>query len=208
MNLNFFKLIFWDFDGVILDSMLIRDTGFREVLKGYPLGEVDKLMEFHNLNGGLSRYVKFRYFFEKIRNESITETEVKQWANSFSLIMKKLLVDKSLLIEDSVTFIKENYTKYQMHIVSGSDGIELRYLCEKLGLSNYFISIQGSPTPKIKLVSELLDFYHYKKNNVILIGDSMNDHEAAHLNEILFYGFNNHLLKKYNYINSFKEFKF
>ena len=36
----------------------------------------------------------------------------------------------------------------------------------------------------------------------------MNDHEAAHLNEISFYGFNNHLLKKYNYINSFKEFKF
>ena len=43
------KNFFWDFDGVILDSMLIRDTGFREVLKGYPLGEVDKLMEFHNL---------------------------------------------------------------------------------------------------------------------------------------------------------------
>ena len=206
--MNSKKVIFWDFDGVILDSMLIRDKGFREVLKGYPLGEVDKLMEFHNLNGGLSRYVKFRYFFEKIRNEIITETEVKQWANSFSLIMKKLLVDNSLLIEDSVTFIKENYTKYQMHIVSGSDGIELSYLCEKLGLSNYFISIQGSPTPKIKLVSELLDFYHYKKNNVILVGDSMNDHEAAHLNEISFYGFNNHLLKKYNYINSFKEFKF
>lgn len=206
--MNSKKVIFWDFDGVILDSMLVRDKGFREVLKGYPLDEVDKLMEFHNLNGGLSRYVKLRYFFEKIRNENITETEVKQWANSFSLIMKKSLVDKSLLIEDSVTFIKENYTKYQMHIVSGSDGIELRYLCEKLGLSNYFISIHGSPTPKIKLVSELLNFYHYKKNNVILIGDSINDHEAAHLNEISFYGFNNDMLKKYNYINSFKEFKF
>lgn len=202
------KVIFWDFDGVILDSMLIRDKGFREVLRGYPSGEVDKLMEFHNLNGGLSRYVKFRYFFEKIRNQSITETEVKQWANKFSLIMKKLLVDNSILIEDSVTFIKENYTKYQMHIVSGSDGIELRYLCEKLGLSNYFISIQGSPTPKAKLVSELLDFYHYINSNVILIGDSMNDQEAAHLNRISFYGYNNNLLKKYNYITSFKEFKF
>ena len=202
------KVIFWDFDGVILNSMLIRDNGFREVLKGYPLGEVDKLMEFHNLNGGLSRYVKFRYFFEKIRNEIITETEVKQLAKKFSIIMKKSLVDRSLLIEDSVAFIRENYTKYQMHIVSGSDGIELRYLCEKLGLANYFISIQGSPTPKIKLVSELLDFYCYKKCNVILIGDAMNDHEAAHLNNISFYGFNNHLLKKYNYINSFKEFKF
>ena len=206
--MNIKKVIFWDFDGVILDSMAIRDKGFREVLKGYPSGEVDKLMEFHNLNGGLSRYVKFRFFFEKIRKESIAEIEVKQWADKFSLIMKKLLVDNSLLIKDSVTFIKENYTKYQMHIVSGSDGIELRYLCEKLGLSNFFISIQGSPTAKIKLVSDLLDFHHYKNTNVILIGDSLNDYEAAHVNNISFYGYNNQLLKKHNYINNFKQFKF
>jgi phosphoglycolate phosphatase-like HAD superfamily hydrolase len=206
--MNSKKVIFWDFDGVILNSLEIRDRGFRKVLKSYPSDEVDKLMEFHNLNGGLSRYVKFRYFFEKIRNESITETEVRQWANSFSLIMKKSLIDTSLLIEDSVAFIKENHNKYQMHIVSGSDGIELRYLCEKLGLSNYFISIHGSPIPKIKLVSDLLELHHYKNNNVILIGDSMNDYEAAHLNEILFYGFNNNLLKQFNYINTFKNFKF
>ncbi len=201
------KVIFWDFDGVILNSMEIRDRGFREVLKSYPSDEVDKLMEFHNLNGGLSRYVKFRYFFENIRNESITENEVKQWANSFSLIMKKLLADTSLLIEDSVTFIKENYTKYQMHIVSGSDGIELRYLCEKLGLLNYFISIQGSPTPKIKLVSDLLDFHHYENTNVILIGDSINDYEAAKFNNISFYGYNNPSLGPENYINNFNNFK-
>jgi phosphoglycolate phosphatase-like HAD superfamily hydrolase len=206
--MNTKKVILWDFDGVILNSMEIRGRGFREVLKSYPSDEVDKLMEFHNLNGGLSRYVKFRYFFEKIRNQSITEAEVKQWANRFSLIMKKLLVDTSLLIEDSVAFIRENHNKYQMHIVSGSDEIELRYLCEKLSLSNYFISIQGSPTPKVKLVADLLDFHNYKNTNVILIGDSMNDHEAAHLNKILFYGFNNCLLKQFNYINNFKLFKF
>ena len=201
-------MIFWDFDGVILDSMEIRNTGFREVLKNYPSNEVEKLIEYHNLNGGLSRYVKFRYFFEKIRKEVVFETELKELANRFSLIMKKLLVDNNLLIEDSVMFIKENHTKYQMHIVSGSDGNELRYLCNKLGLSNYFISIQGSPTPKIKLVSDLLDFHHYKNTNVILIGDSTNDYEAAHVNEVSFYGYNNPLLKKHNYINNLKQFKF
>lgn len=188
--------------------MKIRNVGFKEVLKNYPSHEVDQLMEYHNLNGGLSRYVKFRYFFEKIREERVSEIELKELANRFSSIMKKLLVDNNLLIEDSLMFIRENHTKYQMHIVSGSDGSELRYLCTKLSLSNYFISIQGSPTPKIKLVSDLLDFYNYKNSNVVLIGDSMNDYEAAHVNEISFYGYNNQLLKKYNYIHNFKQFKF
>lgn len=57
------EIIFWDFDGVIMDSMKVRDEGFKIVLKDYPSDQVEKLMEFHRNNGGLSRYVKFRYFF-------------------------------------------------------------------------------------------------------------------------------------------------
>ena len=30
------ETIFWDFDGVIMDSMKVRDEGFEIVLKDYP----------------------------------------------------------------------------------------------------------------------------------------------------------------------------
>ena len=39
-----FKTILWDFDGVILDSMKIRDWGFEEVFKNiefYEIGSVN-----------------------------------------------------------------------------------------------------------------------------------------------------------------------
>ena len=61
------RVIFWDFDGVILNSNKVRDKGFETVLSGFPKEEVDKLLKFHRQNGGLSRYVKFRYFFEEIK---------------------------------------------------------------------------------------------------------------------------------------------
>ncbi|WP_431242699.1 HAD family hydrolase [Flavobacterium sp. P21] len=143
-----FKTILWDFDGVIMDSMPVRDKGFEIVLQKYPQEQVSLLMDYHRKNGGLSRYHKFRYFFEEIRKESITEDEIQGLAKQFSTVMLESLLDESLLIKDTVIFIEENYTKYNMHIVSGSDGNELRYICEKLGLSKYFISIHGSPTPK------------------------------------------------------------
>ena len=41
-----FKTIFWDFDGVLMNSNAVRDRGFLEVLKQYPKVEVDKLMKF------------------------------------------------------------------------------------------------------------------------------------------------------------------
>jgi phosphoglycolate phosphatase-like HAD superfamily hydrolase len=194
------KTIFWDFDGVIMNSNAIRDRGFLEVLKEYPTSEVDKLMNFHQQNGGLSRYVKFRYFFEEVRGEKITDQDINLWAQKFSEIMLKLLIDRSLLIEETLQFIKSNYQDFKMHIVSGSDQTELRKICEGIKIDKYFVSIHGSPTPKNTLVANLLDKHNYGKQSCILIGDSKNDHEAAEVNGVYFMGYGNDtIVRKTNY---------
>lgn len=205
-QLTKYSTILWDFDGVILDSMAIRDLGFEKTLSEFPEHEVRQLLDFHRRNGGLSRYVKFRHFFETIRNEKITDKQVLEYAQRFSVIMLELLIDKKLLIEDSLKFIKEEHDNYKFHIVSGSDGIELNKICEGLGLSSYFLSIEGSPTPKTKLVSDILKSHNYEKNTVCLIGDSINDKEAAENNEIDFFGYNSIELRNLglNYIENFK----
>ena len=46
------KVIFWDFDGVILDSMVVRDAGFREIFKRYDTNKVNKLISYHRENCG------------------------------------------------------------------------------------------------------------------------------------------------------------
>lgn len=206
-NLKEKKIILWDFDGVIMDSMPIRNNGFELVLKEFPTKEVDLLMEFHQKNGGLSRYVKFRYFFENIRKEELSDEKLRQWAEKFSVVMKKELLAPELLIEDSLDFIKKNYQKYMMHIVSGSDQEELRFICKQLNISDHFISIHGSPTPKIELVRILLKEHNYNPMDVVLIGDSFNDYEAAEKNNIEFYGYNNHQLKKLSssYVEMFSK---
>ncbi|WP_243835995.1 HAD family hydrolase [Sphingobacterium paludis] len=199
-----YKVLLWDFDGVIMDSMPIRDLGFLEVLKEYPQEQVDALIAFHQRNGGLSRYVKFRYFFEHIRGESITDDEVLRLAGKFSEVMLSLLINKDLLIQDSVQFIQDNHQNYAMHVVSGSDGQELNYICEQLGLDKFFRSIHGSPTPKKDLVRQVLLDNGYNPDEVVLIGDSVNDHEAAQHNAIDFTGYNNvHLHGLGSYVTSF-----
>ncbi|MBB5635200.1 phosphoglycolate phosphatase-like HAD superfamily hydrolase [Pedobacter cryoconitis] len=203
--LSKYKVLLWDFDGVIMDSMPIRSKGFELVLAKYPKEQVDELMAFHEANGGLSRYVKFRYFFEEIRKEPVTEEQVLVLAAKFSEIMLSLLMDKGLLIQDSVEFIKNNQENFQMHIVSGSDGKELKIINESVGLSGYFKTINGSPTPKKQLVEDVLAAYQYDKKDVILIGDSINDLDAASFNDISFAGYNNTELKRVseNYIEQF-----
>lgn len=201
-----YKAILWDFDGVLMDSMPVRDEGFRRVLSDYPMDEVLRLLEYHNINGGLSRYVKFRYFFEEIRKEVIEEEQVLELASAFSKVMMELLINAELLINDSLDFVKTNYDKMPMHIVSGSDGKELNEICRRLDIAKYFKSIHGSPTPKKQLVANLLKDYNYAEKDVALIGDSINDLEAAKINEIIFFGYNNEsLMLKHNcfYIKRF-----
>jgi phosphoglycolate phosphatase-like HAD superfamily hydrolase len=194
-KLNKIQTLFWDFDGVIMDSNAVRDWGFEKVLKDYPQAEVDALMAFHRENGGLSRYVKFRHFFENIRGESITEAEIKIWASRFSEIMMQSLIKPDLLIDETLDFIKANTQKYTMHIVSGSDQTELRQICKSLDIAKYFNSIHGSPTPKNDLVADLLQTHSYDKSTCLLIGDSKNDYEASKINGIQFMGYGNEKIK-------------
>lgn len=188
------KIFFWDFDGVIMNSNEVRDFGFQQVLKDYPQDQVTELMNFHKLNGGLSRYVKFRYFFENIRNESISDGDILLWSKKFSDIMLQQLIDPILLIDETIKFIINNYKKYRMHVVSGSDQNELRFICTELGIAKYFKTIHGSPTPKNDLVTILMADNGYNSDDCILIGDSINDYDAAIKNQISFMAYNNEKL--------------
>ena len=120
------KNILFDFDGVILDSMPIRDYGFKKIFNDYDDHLVNKLLEYHNQNGGLSRYIKIKYFYNKLLKQEILEEKIINYADMFSKIMMRELVDKKYLIADTLKFIKENYRKYNLHIVSGSDEAELQ----------------------------------------------------------------------------------
>lgn len=203
------KNILFDFDGVVLDSMPIREYGFRKIFEGFDTSLVEKLLNYHNANGGLSRYVKIRYFYEELLKKDISKEEVNTIAEKFSVIMRKELINKKYLIKETIEFLNNNYENYNLHIVSGSDEKELKFLCQELGLKDYFISINGSPIHKNDLVKNILSANNYKKNESILIGDSINDYEAASINNIDFYGYNNTKLMPLSkiYLNSYEVLK-
>lgn len=200
-----YDVLFWDFDGVILDSMNVRDKGFEMVLADFPDHQIEELLHYHRKNGGLSRYVKFKYFYEEILKEPLSDDHLQELANRFSEIMLNELGSKNLLISDAVQFLENLPRPYKMHIVSGSDQTELRELCRRLDVARFFDSIHGSPKPKTEWVTQLIKEHDYDKTAAALIGDSINDLHAARDNGIEFIGFNNEALRQDSdhYIDAF-----
>lgn len=193
--------IFWDFDGVILSSHEIRELGFKVALEKYPQEQVDALMRYHRENGGWSRYVKFTYFFEEIRKESFTQEDVNQLAMAYSKAVKSLLIDQSLLIDESMRFIIEKGKNYRMYVASGSDGKELNEVCKGLGIANHFHSIHGSPEPKTAILKRIIEEQNHQPSNCLMIGDARNDYDAAMNNNMPFLGFNNPEVEKLSTVN-------
>ena len=195
------KNILFDFDGVILDSMKIKGDGFKELFKEYDEELVSKLEKFHYENGGVSRFEKIKYFYNEILRQEVSEEKVLELADKFSKIIEKKLYNNENLIEETIEFIEKNHKKFNLHIVSGAEHNELNKLCNFFGISKYFISINGSPTAKEILVKNIISKYNYKKEETVLIGDSINDYNAAIKNGIEFYGYNNDELKKFKYMS-------
>ena len=193
--INDFSAVIWDYDGVILDSNDVREFGFRHCLKSFPKAQVENLVDYHNLNGGLSRFHKFRYFFEVIRGESISNDTINALCSDFSEIMRTELTNTNRLFETALTLIESiKKRRRKQFIASGSEQNELRFLLTEQGIASYFDGIYGSPTTKSDIVSMILK-ENPRENSWCLIGDSINDLDAAKENNIFFIGVRNENLR-------------
>ena len=59
--MNSIKNLIFDFDGVILDSVEIKNKAFLKTLKPFNKNIKKKFMKFHLNNLGISRFRKFEY---------------------------------------------------------------------------------------------------------------------------------------------------
>ncbi|WP_252228861.1 MULTISPECIES: HAD hydrolase-like protein [unclassified Clostridium] len=201
------KNIIFDFDGVIIDSMSIRADGVRKIFNKYDKNDVEYFVEYYKYNAGLSKFKKIKYFYNEILNKEISEEKINYYSGRLTLIMRKKLISKDILIKDTLNFIAKNFKNYNFHIASGSEQNELLFLCNKLEIGKYFKSIKGAPIHKNDLVKMIIDENEYNLPETLMIGDSINDFDAAKLNNIYFGGYNNKdlVLKEDFYINKFSD---
>ena len=73
-----------------------------------------------------------------------------------------------------------------MFISTATPTDEIIEILNRKDLKKYFKDIKGSPESKIDHVQQIIDTNNYLKNEIVFIGDSDSDREAALLNNIPF----------------------
>lgn len=200
------KAIFWDLDGTLIDSDTIRKNGFKHIFKKFKKVEVEKLLVYHEENGGLSRYNKINYFFRVVKNQKINETILNKYASDYSNYMRQNLFDLKLKFRYADYLLKEGKA-FDQYLITASDEFEANQLCAKIKIKKYFKNILGSPKSKRQNIIDLLIKTKLSFNEVLYIGDTINDLNTCRDLRVPFIGINNPNLKdssKY-YISAGKE---
>jgi len=167
----------FDCDGVILNSNKQKSEAFFKSTLKYGKDNARKFKDYHIENGGISRNLKFKYFFESILKKKDYLSDLNEVMNDYSDIVKKDLEKSD--VTPKLSKIKRKYKKQNWLIVSGSNQDELREIFKKREIDKLFDSgIYGSPRDKITIFNELKSTSTLKKKT-IYFGDSLYDYECA-----------------------------
>lgn len=196
MKISDFRSIFFDCDGVILDSNNIKTEAFKYVSRRFGLKASSSLVKYHLQNGGVSRYEKFNFFIEKILPNTNPNFLIKNKENTLRELVEnfsKFLHLKLLKcnIANNLYELRNSTPDTKWFIVSGSDQSELRHLFAKRNINDYFDGgIFGSPNSKAEIMNNLIIS---KKIALpaLFIGDSMLDHKISKKFNLSFYFMSN-----------------
>jgi phosphoglycolate phosphatase-like HAD superfamily hydrolase len=164
--------IIFDFDGVILNSHIIKANAFYDIFKIFGKTNAKKAQKYHLSKAGISRYRKFNYIKKNIlKSVKITNLELNKLFTEYTINkILNLKIDKNLL-----KFLKSNYKKYEFYISTGSPQNEIIYILKKKKLYRFFKKVYGSPSTKVNHIKKI-KMYNKK---TIFIGDSIDDIRAA-----------------------------
>jgi HAD superfamily hydrolase (TIGR01549 family) len=182
------EAVFWDFDGVILDSVHVKTKAFAQMFQHYG-PEVEKaVVDYHLEHGGISRYDKFRHYYQNILNLEITEEKLQELGQKFSdLVLQKVIA--SPFIAGALETLNALKAKgIPCYIVSGTPDDEIRHIVTVKGLAHFFQEVHGAPRKKSEILTEILQRQGYRPELCLFLGDAMSDYNAAQQTGVCFLG--------------------
>jgi phosphoglycolate phosphatase-like HAD superfamily hydrolase len=178
------KAIFWDFDGVIKNSVVVKSDAFELLFLSFGEEVAKKVRQHHEEHGGMSRFDKLPIYLAWAGQES-TQRIVDQYADKFSQLVKQKVIG-SAWVDGVKEYLQEYYHKQQFFLVTATPQLEIEYILDQLKIKCYFQKIIGSPINKSKAVKGLLKEYDIDPIQAIMVGDSISDYEAAESNHVTF----------------------
>ena len=178
------ELIFWDFDGVIKDSVTVKTQAFIKLFASYGSHVAEQVKSHHEANGGMSRFDKLPIYL-RWAGEEPNEAQVKAFCERFSQLALDGVIDAPWVsgVED---YLRANRNQQTFVLVSATPQDELEQILQALNLRRCFATVFGAPSCKKEAIRMTLEKSSIFPQKCLMIGDARADLEAAQANHVPF----------------------
>ncbi|KOS06369.1 hypothetical protein AM493_10260 [Flavobacterium akiainvivens] len=178
------QYIFFDFDGVLAESVNVKTEAFRKMYLHKGEDFAQRVVDFHNANGGVSRFEKIKIWNGEWLGEELTDDKITELANLFSTLSMEGVINAEE-VTGALDFLthSDQYIKY---IITGTPTVEIKPILEQRGMNHFFKGIYGSPEKKDYWVKKILAEENIPAEACIFVGDALADYNAAIANDITF----------------------
>lgn len=178
------KIIFFDFDGVIKESLDVKTNAFVKLFEPFGNDISERVRKHHLDNGGMSRFDKFPIYLSWANIPATTDT-VNSYCEQFSELAFQGVVDAEW-VPGVKEYIKKQYGKAIIIVVSATPQKEMENILVALDFKKYFTTIFGAPASKKEAIKASLIKYNASPEECLMIGDARADMEAAVYNNVPF----------------------
>ncbi len=178
------KLIFWDFDGVIKDSIEVKTQAFVQLFLPYGAEVAKQVRCHHEAIGGMSRFDKLPIYLRWAGIDP-TEDQVNAYCRRFSQLVLQGVID-SPWVPGVEVYLRSNLHSQIFVLVSATPQDELEKVLQALDLRKPFAAVFGAPTSKNEALRKILESYNIDPKSCLMIGDARADWDAAKVNQVPF----------------------
>ena len=178
------SLIFWDFDGVIKDSVSAKAEALERLFSSYGTPLAKKVRLHHEANGGMSRYEKMPLYLAWA-GEAAGEKQVREFCDRFGALARQSVLDAPW-VPGVREYLDANYARQDFALVTAAPLEECRQILETLDIARCFREVHGAPKPKTEAVADILRRWDCRPEKALVVGDSEADLAAAEANGVAF----------------------
>ena len=179
-----FPIVFWDFDGVIKDSLDVKTKAFESLFLSFGEDVASKVSDHHKSNGGVSRFEKMPLYLSWA-DEPATPEQVVDYCDKFAKSVKQSVIDAPW-VPGVREYLLRNYSKQYFALVTATPQEEIEEILSALGIKECFRAIFGSPITKKDAISLVLRKQKTDPSQALMIGDAETDMTAAKANSVSF----------------------
>jgi phosphoglycolate phosphatase-like HAD superfamily hydrolase len=179
-----FKLIFWDFDGVIKDSVEVKSLAFMQLFRSHGGDIAERVRVHHEAHGGMSRFDKIPRYLAWA-GVTATPEIVEEYCQRFASLVRQGVIDAPW-VPGVKEFLFSNPYEQEFVLVTATPQGEIEGVLAALSLRACFTDVYGAPATKMAAISEALVTRQLDPQHCLMIGDARADWDAARANRVPF----------------------